>query len=157
VNQRPGETHPLLHPLGERGEVFAADSAEVGELLDLGKSTGPRLPPEAETAGEKVEVLPHLNVAEVGQRVGHVADQVPHLFRIVDHRHAVVEDVAPVGIVERGHDLDRGGFARSVRADETEDVPRSEIERNVVHRLRRSERAGEIANLNFHLWLLPKN
>lgn len=41
VNERAGEAHALLHSLRQPGQVFAADAAEVRELLDVGQSPGP--------------------------------------------------------------------------------------------------------------------
>ncbi|MPN44928.1 hypothetical protein SDC9_192495 [bioreactor metagenome] len=157
MHQRAGEAHPLLHPLRQPGEVFVPDAAEVGELLDFGERPGARRPLQPEAAGEKVEVLPDPDVAEVRQRIRHVTDQPPHFVRVADRRYAVIKDVARIGIVERAHDLDRRGFPRTVRPDEAEDVPGGKFERNVIHRFGHAERADQIANLNFHLWSLPQN
>ena len=67
-------------------------------------------------------------------------------LRIGD-RLAGEEDLAAVGLVDAGHDLDQRRFAGAVLAEQRVDLARIERERHVLERLGRVEALGDVAHL----------
>ena len=76
------------------------------------------------------------------------AEAAAHFLLLVHGVEAVHADAAAGGPQQRGEHFDGGGFAGSVGAEEGEDLPRADFERDVVDRHHVTELANEVLDVN---------
>ena len=146
MQDRPGHHHPLGHASRQREGVGLGAVAELEPLEQLvGRGSG-RLRAHAEVAAVEVEVLEHGEAAV--ERV-HLGDHADELLRERGLGHDV--DVADERLSIGGDDARRehahgGGLARTVGAEETEDLALADREVEVVDgpHGRRTTATGEL-------------
>src|SRR5437763_15948946 len=56
------------------------------------------------------------------------------------------DDLAPIAFENAGKEVEHGGFARAVRANQTEDVAGHHLEADVTHRLEAAEAYHNVVN-----------
>ena len=100
-------------------ELFVADLPSLGSA-------------DAICGSEEFEVLDHLHIVVHAEEIGHVADQPANLFRIVIDRVAADVGLAERGMQQRGEDFHRRRFARTIGADEAEQIPRLQIQVDIL-------------------------
>ena len=143
MDEDAGEAELLLHPAGEVSRRPVREGQQVGEAEVEGL---PRLSLRAsdpEDVHEKIDVLLDRQVLIEAETLGHVADEGLDL-RLFGHDIQTADpDPARGGFEHRCRHPEQGGFSRPVGADEAEDRPRFDRERDVADRLCRAEAAGD--------------
>src|SRR6266851_4300161 len=117
-----------VHPLDETLQVWAVDAApQVGEVL------------EDLTSGQ---------VAVEGRLAGHIADEALDLERLLPGVESRDPRRPAVRADQRHEKADRGGLAGAVRAEETEHLTLSDLERDVVDALLAAVALGQLFNVD---------
>src|SRR5262249_56268258 len=92
---------------------------------------------------EEAKVLLHREVRVEREGLGHVADAPLDLGVTGQDVEAGDRGTAGRGRQEAAQHLDGGGLAGAVRAEESEDLPSLDLQRQLGHRVERSEAAAE--------------
>ena len=148
VQNRPCKARPLAIALRARAHGLVEDFLDarlVDGHGDVLPPLGPRKPTEV---GHVVEVLLHQQVAVQRVVLRQVADHRPRLFVVLLVVKPLDEYPARIGRVERRDQAHGRALARTVRPQETEDLPPLHVERHVVHRDVRAELLGHAHDLH---------
>ena len=132
MDKRAGQSQPLLHAPAQGVDLGLATIGEVDQLQKLARDRRPLAPRHAVAGGVELEVLGGGQPVVDAEEVGHVADQVADLARILGDRDAGHGGVAGVGRAQRGQDPDGGRLARPVGTDEAEDLALGDGEGDLV-------------------------
>ena len=135
------ELEALAHSLGERSGQLPSRLRERGELE---RSLDRRGGVEPMGGGDEREVFLDGELGVNARLVGHVADDGPHALGFETDVEAADLDATGPGVEQRGHGPDRRRLARTVRTDETEDLPALHFEADVVEHLGRSETVRQV-------------
>ena len=144
-NQRARHRHALLLAARELARIALRKMRELHQREHLGDARMRRFARELRAhAQREADIVRHRHVRK--QRVGleHHAD-IALVRRHVGDRALVEQDVAGIGSDEAGDQIERGGLARSARAQQRHECAGRHVERDAVDRLHRTERLGEIA------------
>ena len=123
VQQRPGDSHALLHAVAQRLDVQIVEGACPRQLQHLADPPRPVPPRQAERRSEKVEVLADAHVVIRTEHIRHVADQPLDLPRLRDAVGPGDRRRAARRPGQADEDLDGRRLARAVRPHEAEDLP----------------------------------
>ena len=128
-----GDLNALRQAAGELigRRVAALGEQELGQqLIGAGFGAGVR---KAEVAAMEVDVFVDGERAVEGVELGHNADELPGLRRLRDHVNAIDADLATGGEGARGADADGGGLARSVGAEQAENLTSLDFQVDAIH------------------------
>ena len=143
VDEDAGEAQFLLHPAGELSRRPVREGEEVGEAEVEGLPRLALRAADSEDVHEKVDVLLDRQILIEAETLGHVADPVLDGRPVGDDVQTVDRDPARGGFEHRRRHPEQGGLSRPVGADEAEDRPPFDRERDVADRLGRAETAGD--------------
>src|SRR5262249_2948723 len=107
-----GDAEALLHTAGVSGEGLLANVPEVG-LLEQGFHHFPALGGGGDYF-EDGEVIQHVDGGELGvdaELLGKVAEELADFILLCENVDAVKNDIAGVGVLERGDGAHEGTFA----------------------------------------------
>ncbi len=99
---------------------------------------------------KEIKVFMIIDVAMRRQGIGQESHETPCLFRFIDDLNSIDKGISTRRIVERRENSHRRGFAGAIRADETKDVARRELERDVIDCTGSAEITDQVDNLDFH-------
>jgi hypothetical protein len=144
-DQGAGHGDALLLPAGKLARITRAEVRELHQRQHLGDALLRRLPGQVRPhAQRKADIVRHRHVRK--QRIGleHHAD-VPLVRRHVGDRALVDQNVAGVRRKEAGDQIERGGFARTARAEQRHERAGRHIEADAVDRCEPAIRLAELA------------
>ena len=130
--------------------MFVEYPIDAGEFLDRGDRVRSFAALQTVGPGVEIQILMHCDVIVRREGIGDVADVPTGDLRLFAYGDSVDEDVASVGLLQRGDDSHRRGLSRAVRTHKAVDVARIEGEGNVVHRLRLAKGLGQAFRTNDH-------
>ena len=145
VQQGAGDRQALLHAGRVAHERSVGDRFHVHDLQQIGRRTAGRGGPEPVQAGEEVQVLAPGQTPVEGALVrGDEADRSLHgpvVARDVD-----APDQRPSRRRQHqpGEDLEKGGLARAVGAQESQDLSRAHLEAQSIHRGQAAVASSEV-------------
>ena len=144
VHQRPGQRDPLLLAAGELRGLAVGEVAELDQVEAVGDPAGDVV--GARALEPERHVLPHGEVREQRVALEHRVDRALVRPRA---RHVPAADRHGAGgrLLEAGHHPQRRRLAAAGRAEQGEERPRRDREREVVHRDERAELLGHALDL----------
>ena len=149
MQQGRGDDEALAHPMGVTLDQFLPPVLEVGKIQE---PLGPFLPavlrPEVMEAGDEFQEFPAGQFFVKVRPVGDVAQNGLGLIRLPAYIFPVEENPAGSGFHQAGHHADGRRLSRSVRAQETEDLPRGDPEGEVTDGMERAEYFGQMIQLD---------
>ena len=144
VKQRATEAKALGHALRKLVGESLGKRDEVGEIHYLLDPLAAFLALVAQRAGIEIQILEHRHVLVVSEMIGHPADEFADLGGMMDDIDATDLRAAERGVVECREDAHRGGFPRTIRADEAADRAMRDFEGHAVDGLEITEVAVEV-------------
>ena len=145
VDERARELEAALHAAGE---VAGEDVARVEEVDDLERALDSTGAPEGTDAVQRrneSDVLLCRQVLVEAEQLGHVGEPAAHSAAEAHRVLAQDGDLALASAERAGEHPDRRRLAGSARADDAEDRPRVDLERQVVDDDAPVEGAGHVA------------
>jgi hypothetical protein len=143
VQHRAAERQPLLETQRQRAGQLAPLGLETGYPEHPVAPLGAPRPLDAVEAGKKIDVLFDFEVGVEREELRHVADPALDRAAVALDVEAGHHRLAARRRQEAGEDLDGGGLAGAVRAEETEDLPPGHFEADVLDRGEGAEIAAE--------------
>ena len=137
----------LLHAVGVRRDGLRKVARQLEEVRVLADTLLTRAFLHAEDVGDKIEVLDARHklvevgvIRDVGEHLlagdGFVLNGVP-----ADH------DPAGIELLDTDDRFERRGLARAVVADKAVDLPRRDVERQIIHGFLFAEGLGQVFNI----------
>ncbi len=134
VDQRAGQAQLLLHPAGQLARQAIPKRAEPGEPEQPVQSSPSFLGRHVVQVGVEIEVLLHGEVRVQAESLGHVGDAGLRRLRIRRQALAQHDRVPARGPKHARQHTERGGLAGPIRPDETEQLPPTDLEAELVDR-----------------------
>ena len=142
------QTQTLLHAAGETFDIGIFFVGKVGEVENQVNQPRAVALWNLVRCGEKVEVLPDLELIVDAECVRHVPNPGPDGIRVFHHINAI-HKCRTCGRLEQGcQNLDGGCLASAVWTDKAKDFTRAKRKREVVHRRQLVVALGDISEVN---------
>ena len=133
VNYGCGQCEFFLHAVREVRNQLASLVGKLHELQKLLRALIGGLAVQSIHSADKAEILGRGEAAEECHAFGHYADLALEVERRSAEWLAENLNGARARLEQTGKHLDSGGFARPVRPQKSEELPRSYAERHIVH------------------------
>ena len=147
VQQRLGQNQPLLHA---KGELFHGVAATIGQsgALQCTVYGGPVASTlEMKGVGEELQKLAHAHVLVHAGLIGQIANQPLYVAWMCNHVQPTDLSCPAIDRQQSAKYLHQRGLAGAVRADQSENLPGANVQREAVECVRAVE---TLANL-FHV------
>ena len=144
MQHRAPQRQPLFPADGQgtRGSLLAA--FQPCHVQRPGQALGKNFGGNAVQPGKKAEILDNLQVVVEGKFLRHVANLLPHCFRLLGDVNPRYPCVPGSGKEQAAEYTDGRGFARAVGAQEAEDLATMRPEADAVHRDKVSEALSQV-------------
>ena len=147
------DRRPVDHGAAQRQTLLEAERevrrqapdllAKPGHLEDPALALFEAAPADAVQPGEEIDVLLHGKVGVEREELGHVADAGLQRLQVAEDAQAGDLGRARGGLEQAREHLDRRRLSGAVGPEKAEDLPRPDLEGDVIHRGERSEALGE--------------
>ncbi len=145
------ELDPLQRPERQPGRRPSGHVGDPDVVQDLARATANGAAAKRTRSGVRADehVVEHGHRAEQLDVLERARDPAPHdaVRRRTQKALAGEAHAAGVGLVEPGDHVEEGGLAGAVRADQPDDLPRVDVERDVVDRDDPPEPPRHVPNL----------
>src|SRR5262249_49018827 len=150
VHDRGAERHALLPAARQAACELAAPALEAGGLQHPLLAGRPPLPRALVDAGKEIEVLVDREIVVERKLLGHVAELLPDVLRTQLADLACQSHLARAGRQQATEHLDRGGLARTVGAEQSEDLAVAHLEIDALDRDEVAECLAQAARADRH-------
>jgi hypothetical protein len=144
VQQRAHQAELLLHAAGKFAGLAAAEGLHAGHAQQVRQDPPALGGRDAEQVGIERHVFVDGEIDVEAEALGHVADGVFDGLGILGHVMARDPGLALARIEQTAQHPQRGGLARAIGADQSEDLAAGDLQIQAIDRGQRVEAPGEV-------------
>ena len=134
MQQRPRQSHTLLHPMTQAFDVTVLHIRDAGQFHDVINPRRTTFGSHIKRSTEEVQILTNAHIVVGPELVRHVANKTLDLSRVAQAIHPGNRSFPRRRLDQTNEDLDRRRFSGPVRTNQPQDLTSIQSQRQIIQR-----------------------